>query len=109
MYEDEDNDGKFPDESPIEVRYPLSKQEERGNREQWLWLPGTIVEQCGPDERYVCVEVRDLAVLRDGRRAPRGTASRNLYYPCCFRDGSEIRPRTTPGNAVSGTRRGASR
>ena len=22
MYEDEDNDGKFPDESPVEVRYP---------------------------------------------------------------------------------------
>jgi hypothetical protein len=26
MYEDEDNDGKFPDESPVEVRYPRSKQ-----------------------------------------------------------------------------------
>jgi hypothetical protein len=22
MYKDEDNDGKFPDESPVEVRYP---------------------------------------------------------------------------------------
>ena len=29
MYEDEDNDGKFPDESPVEVRYPRSKQEEQ--------------------------------------------------------------------------------
>ncbi len=57
----------------------------------------------------MCVEVRELAVLRDGRRAPRGTASRNLYYPCCFRDGSEIRPRTTPGSAASGARRGAAR
>ena len=56
-------------------------------------------------EWYVCVEVRELAVLRDGRRAPRGTASRNLYYPFCFRDGSEIRPRTTSSGAVSGTRR----
>jgi hypothetical protein len=63
MYEDQD--GRFPDESPVEVR--------------------------------------DLAVLRDCRRAPRGTASRSLHYPCCFRDGSEIRPRTTPGSAVSGT------
>ena len=27
MYED--NDGKFPDESPVEVRYPRSKQEEQ--------------------------------------------------------------------------------
>ena len=119
MYEDEDNDGKFPDESPVGVRYPCSKQEEQGDREQWPWLPGAIVEQCsrqetivgqcGPQEWYVCVEVRELAVLRDGRRAPRGTASRNLYYPCCFRDGSEIRPRTASGGAASATRRGAGR
>ena len=54
MYQDEDNDGKFPDESPVEVRYPSSKQEEHGDRERWPWLPGTIVEQCGPDEWYVC-------------------------------------------------------
>jgi hypothetical protein len=27
---DQDNDGKFPDESPVEVRYPRSKQEEHG-------------------------------------------------------------------------------
>ncbi len=77
---DEDNDGRFPDESPVEIRYPRSKQEEQGDREHWPWLAGTIVEQCGPDEWYVCIEVRELAVLRDGRRAPRGTASRNLYY-----------------------------
>ena len=49
----------------------------------------------------MCVEVRELAVLQDGRRAPHGTASRNLYYPCCFRDSSEIRPRTTPSGAAS--------
>src|ERR1035441_9254924 len=141
MYdEDEDNDGKFPDESPVEVRYPRSKQEEQGDRGTWPrlpgslvekcspderdgwgavreravlgpWprLPGSIVEQCSPDEWYVCVEVRELAVLRDGRRAPRRTASRNLYYPCCFRDSSEIRPRTTPSSATSSTRRRAGR
>ena len=51
----------------------------------------SIVEQCGPDEWRVCVEDRDVAVLRDGRPAPRNTASRNLYYPMCFRDSSEIR------------------
>ena len=49
------------------------------------------MEQCGPDEWQVCVEDRDVAVLRDGRRAPRNTASRNLYCPLCFRDSSEIR------------------
>ena len=103
---DEDNNGRFPDESPVEVRYPRSKQEEQGDRERWPWLPGTIVRQCGPDEWYVCVEVRELAVLRDGRRAPRGTASRNLYYPCCFRDSSEMRLRPVSNDAapVSGDR-----
>src|SRR5271165_5610784 len=107
-YDEDDNDGRFPDESPVEVRYPRSKQEEQGNRQRWPWLPGTIVEQCGPDEWYVCVEARELAVLRDGRRAPRGAASRNLCYPCCFRDSSEIRPRPA-SSGPAGTRRGASR
>ena len=40
---DEDNDGRFPDESPVEVRYPRSKQEEQGDRERRPWLPATIV------------------------------------------------------------------
>ncbi len=106
MREDKDNDGRYPDESPVEVRYPRSKQEEHGDREQWPWLPGTIVGQCGPDEWYVCIEVRELTILQDGRRVPRGTASRNLYCPCCFRDGSEIRPRTASGGAAPATRRG---
>ncbi len=75
---DEDNDGRFPDESSVEVRYHRSKHEEQGDREQRPWLPETIVEQCGPDEWYVCIEVREPAVLRDGRRAPRGTAE----WPC---------------------------
>jgi len=97
---DEDNDGRFPNDSPVEIRYPRSRQEEHGDRSAWPWLPATILEQCGPDEWYVCVEVRDLAVLGDGRRAPRGTASRNLYYPCCFRDGSEIRSGAAPGGAA---------
>jgi hypothetical protein len=109
MYEDEDNDGKFPDESPVEVRYPRSKQEEQTDRGTWPWLPGTIVEQCGPDEWYVCIEVRELAVLRDGRRAPRGTVGCDLYYPCCYRDGSEIRPRTASSSAAPATRHRAGR
>jgi hypothetical protein len=82
---------------------PPQQAEEQSDREQWPWLPGTTVEQCGPDEWYVRVEVRELAVLRDGRRAPRGTASRDLYYPCCFRDRSEIRPRTASRGAASAT------
>jgi hypothetical protein len=38
MDEDEDNDGKFPDESPVEVRYPRSKQEEQADWDTWSAL-----------------------------------------------------------------------
>ena len=95
-YDDNDNDGQFPDDSRVEVRSPRTKQAEQGDRAAWPWLPGTITEQCSPDEWLVCVEDRDVAVLHDGRRAPRNTASRNLYYPMCFRDSSEIRRPPAP-------------
>ncbi len=98
-YDDIDNDGRFPDDSRVEVRYPRSRQEEHGDLAAWPWLPGSIVEQRGPDEWRVCVEDRGVAVLRDGRPAPRNTAPRNLYYPLCFRDSTEIR---RPAPAVPG-------
>ena len=93
---DEDNDGRFPEGSRVEVRYPRDEQEEQGDRSAWPWLPGSILSQCGPDEWYVCVEARALAMLSDGRPAPDATADQDLYYPCCFRDASEIR-RVTNG------------
>ncbi len=93
---DQDSDGRFPDDSRVEVRYPRNRQEEEGDRSEWPWLPGSILGQCGPDEWHVCVEVRELAMLDDGRPAPDGTADQELLYPCCFRDGSEIR-RVTDG------------
>ena len=93
---DEDNDGRFPDDSLVEVRHPRNRQEELGDRSAWPWLPGTILSQCGPDEWYVCVEANELAMLDDGGLAPAGTAAGELLYPCCFRDGSEIR-RATDG------------
>ena len=104
----DDNDGRFPDDSRVEVRYPRTRLEEHGDRAAWPWLPGSIVEQCGPDEWRVCVEDRGVAVLRDGRPAPRNTASRNLYYPMCFRDSTEIRlPRwRCPGLLLRLTRTG---
>ena len=91
---DEDNDGRFPDDSPVKVRYPRNKQEEQGDQSAWPWLPGSILEQCGPDEWHVCVHVRELAILSDGGPAPAGTAAGDLHYPCCFRDASEIRAAT---------------
>jgi hypothetical protein len=44
MYKDEENDGRYPDKSPIEVRYPRSKQEERGDRSRW---PPAVPAQAG--------------------------------------------------------------
>ena len=102
------DDGKFPDDSPVEIRYPRTEQQEHGDRSAWPWLPGSILEQCGPDEWYVCIEVRELAVLRDGCRARRRTASRNLYYPCRYPDSSESRPRPD-GRTVPGLDGGAGR
>ena len=91
---DEDNDGRFPDDSLVEVRYPRDKQEAQGDRSAWPWLPGSILSQCEQDEWHVSVEVRELAMLDDGSPAPAGTADEDLFYPWCFRDGSEIRHAT---------------
>ncbi len=93
---DEDNDGRFPDDSLVEVRYPHTRQEGLGDRSAWPWLLGSILEQCGPDEWHVCVEARELAMLDDGSPALDGTADRGLFFRCCFRDASEIR-RVTDG------------
>jgi hypothetical protein len=76
----------YNDESPVLVRFPLSREQELGDREAWPWLPGWIVSRCGPDEWEVCVETDELAVQSGGE----------TFYPCCFRDSSELRPRDEP-------------
>jgi hypothetical protein len=60
----------YPDDAPVLVRYPLTREQERGDRESWSWLPGTIMQRCGPDEWQVCVEAREMATLEDGTRPP---------------------------------------
>jgi hypothetical protein len=81
------------EEEPIEVRYPLPGNGDH-DRSLWPWLPGTILAMCGPDEWQVCVEVRELATLEDGRPPHGNTSDHELFYPVCFRDSSEIRART---------------
>jgi hypothetical protein len=93
--ENDGNDGRFPDDSLVQVRFPRSRQEEHGDRATWPWLPGEIVRQCGPDEWLVCVTEKEVARLRNGRRASAGTSTLKLYYPQCYRDATEIRPRST--------------
>jgi hypothetical protein len=96
MTPDTGNDGRFPDDSPVWVWYPPSgsAQAEMPQRDHWAWLPGSIISQCGPDEWQIVVEVRELATRKDGTLPRKNTASRNLYYPICFRDACEIRSRT---------------
>ena len=88
---DEDNDGRFPEGSRVEVRYPRTRREELADRSEWPWLPGLILSQCGPDEWHICVRARELGTLEDGSPPPPEAADGDLFYPCCFRDASEIR------------------
>src|SRR5215813_4724036 len=41
--------GAWREDDPVEVRYPLPDSAER-DRSSWPWLPGTILQVCGPDE-----------------------------------------------------------
>ena len=87
-----ENDGRFPDESPVLVRYPLDGPRSVSDRAEWPWLPGTIEQQCGPDEWLVTIEDRRLAELDDGSPAPEDTPDEDLLFPQCYRDSSELRP-----------------
>jgi hypothetical protein len=68
------------------VRYPGSKQEERGDRSRWPWLPATIVEQCGiAAANVVCGVTGFTAVVSythiyDLGRALAGRAARCACY-----------------------------
>jgi hypothetical protein len=85
-----ENDGRFPDDSSVEVWYPPPGADHQ-RRETWAWLPGTIAGQCAPDEWHVWVDARELATLEDGSPAPEGTKDEDLYFPGCFREASELR------------------
>ena len=87
------NDGRFPENCAVLVRYPRTPEQEKdGTRDAWPWLPGSVLEQCGPDEWRICVEVRELTVREDSSKPRRNTPPHKLFYPCCHRDASEIRP-----------------
>jgi hypothetical protein len=71
----------FPEDSWVQVRYPLTSEQEHADRAAWPWLPGWVVSVCGPDEWEICVQAPELATWHDG----------DAWYPVCFRDSSEIR------------------
>ena len=35
------NDGWFPDDAPVEVRYPMQEGQDRS---AWPWLPGSVLQ-----------------------------------------------------------------
>jgi hypothetical protein len=100
MTNETQNDGRFPDDSPVWVWYPPQAETNCPPRDKWAWLPGSILSQCGPDEWHIVVEVRKVATLIDGSPAPRGTPDRKLYHPTCYRDASELRPRMGKANEL---------
>ena len=72
----------FPKDSWVETRYPLTSEQEHGDRAAWPWVPGWVASVCGPDEREICVQTPEVAMQHQGE----------TVYPVCFRDSSEIRP-----------------
>ena len=71
----------FAEDSWVEVRYPLTREQEHGDRAAWPWLPGWVVSQCGPDEWEICVQTPELAMEHEGE----------TVFPVCFRDSFELR------------------
>jgi len=71
----------FPEDSWVEVRYPLTGEQEHGDRAAWPWLPGWVVSRCGPDEWELCVQTPELVMEHEGE----------TVFPVCFRDSSELR------------------
>ncbi|RSM59476.1 hypothetical protein DMB66_27720 [Actinoplanes sp. ATCC 53533] len=86
----EPNDGRFPDESSVGVRFPLTDEQRHGDRAGWPWVPGWIAGQCGPNEWDVVVEGA-APVDHDTDGGP--------LYPAVFRDSSEIRPAAARSDA----------
>lgn len=90
----EGNDGRFPEECPVLVRYPLTAEQNADrSRRAWPWLPGTVLEQVGPDEWQVCMDGCYVLSFPDPDR-PVGADPHDpqwRLYPVCFRESSELR------------------
>jgi len=98
----------FDRETPVLVRFPITREQHDGDRDAWPWVSGWIVSQCGPDESEVCLQHPALAVMDDGTIPPPGTSDEECNFPCCYRDASEIRllaPGSVMRRGVRGSRR----
>lgn len=77
-----DNDGQFPDDTKVLVKYPLPSSA-LSDREHWPWLRGFIVGQVDNNEWHVLVQ--------DDRVAQYEPAVRENTYPLCWRSADELR------------------
>jgi hypothetical protein len=82
---------EFPEDSRVEVKFPFNAEQEQGDREAWPWLPGWVVQVCGPDEWQVCVQAPGLGRTAEGEIPAPGVPEEEQYFPLVFRDSSELR------------------
>jgi hypothetical protein len=82
---------RYPEGTAVLVRYPAPAMTRLTLHESWPWLPSVIEEECGPDEWLVCVTAQETRILLHGTPAPAGADDADVFYPCCFRDASELR------------------
>lgn len=88
-----ENDGRFPDGTPVRTPYPAPGMTHETPREAWPWMNAVIEAQGAEDEWVLTIEDRSVAELEDGTPAPVGTPDDDLWHPGAFRTADEIRPR----------------
>ena len=74
---------EYAEGSWVMVRYPLTPEQEQGDRASWPWLPGWIYARVGDDEWEVVIQMEEL-----GRQDDDGA----MLYPSVFRSAEEIQP-----------------
>jgi hypothetical protein len=94
------NDGRFPDDSAVLVRYPVDGHRPASDRQTWPWLAGTIKQQCGPMNGWPRWRTGAWPNWKTAARPPAGTPDGDLLFPQCYRDSSELRPVPQPGLEV---------
>jgi uncharacterized cupin superfamily protein len=82
---------EFEADTPVLVKYPLTKEQEKSDRAAWPWMPGMIEEVCSADEWFVVVTDRAVATAEDGSPAPADADDEDVWFPMCFRGSSELR------------------
>lgn len=76
----------YSEDDEVLTLFPLTQAQEDGPRSEWPWVPGYVIRECGDSEWEICLTDERLAREQDGEQ----------WYPTCFRDASEIRPRGEP-------------